>query len=219
MPYILDPAKKHLVSPTFNELFDPIKNILPHTPPLEAKGDRPLQLDFEHQLKSLVYFHLEEHKSGRHLIQVLEQDDFARNEIAPPGGIKKSSYFEALNTRGLDQLMYVYSNLQPYAANVLPTLHSDLGDLISIDGSLIDAVLSMHWADYRDDSKKAKVHVGFDINHSIPTKIFLTDGKADERPFTDKILCKDQTGIMDRGYQSHKNFDIWQTDGKHFLPS
>ena len=75
----------------------------------------------------------------------------------------------------------------------------------------------MHWADYRDDSKKAKVHVGFDINHSIPTKIFLTDGKENERPFVDQILAKGQTGIMDRGYQFHKNFDIWQTDGKHFV--
>ncbi len=113
--------------------------------------------------------------------------------------------------------MYVYSNLQPYAANVLPALHSKLGDLVSIDGSLIDTVLSMHWADYRDDSKKVKVHVGFDINHSIPLKIFLTDGKAYERPFVDLILYKCQTCIMDRDYQYHKNFDIWQSDGKHFV--
>jgi len=62
----------------------------------------------------------------------------------------------------------------------LPKEHTAWGDLVAIDGSLIDAVLSMAWADYRQGSKKAKVHVGFDLNHSIPTKIFLTDGKGDE---------------------------------------
>jgi hypothetical protein len=75
----------------------------------------------------------------------------------------------------------------------------------------------MHWADYRDGSKKAKTHLGFDINHSIPSKIFLTDGKGDERPFVSKILSPGQTGVMDRYYQCHKDFDLWQTEGKYFV--
>jgi hypothetical protein len=75
----------------------------------------------------------------------------------------------------------------------------------------------MHWADYRCSSKKAKVHLGFNVNHSIPQKIFLTDGKGDERPFVSKILSPGQTGIMDRYYQCHKDFDLWQTEGKHFV--
>jgi len=53
-----------------------------------ARGNRPLQMNFEQQLRALVYFHLEEHTSGRHLIQALEEDDFARNHIAPPDGIQ-----------------------------------------------------------------------------------------------------------------------------------
>lgn len=61
--------------------------------------------------------------------------------------------------------------------------------------------------------QKAKAHLGFDINHSIPTKIFLTDGKGDERPF----LSASQTGVMDRYYQCHKDFDLWQTEEKHFV--
>lgn len=82
---------------------------------------------------------------------------------------------------------------------------------------MIDAVLSMYWADYRGGSKKAKAHVGFNINQGIPSKLFLTDGKGDERPFVDKILVKGQTGVMDRYYQRNRNFDQWQTDGKHFV--
>ncbi len=176
-----------------------------------------MQMNFEQQLRALVYFHHEEHTSGRHLIQALEEDDFARNHIAPPDGIQKSSFFEAINNRGLEQLGHVYQQLQNQASAVLPAQHKELGELVGIDGSLIQAVLSMYWADYRDGSKKAKVHVGFDINRGIPSKIFLTDGKEGERPFVAMILSPGQTGVMDRGYQCHNSFDQWQTDGKHFV--
>jgi len=83
---------------------------------------------------------------------------------------------------------------------------------VAIDGSLIDAVLSMAWADYRGGNKKAKTHIGFDINRGIPKKIFLTDGKGSERPFVSQILKLGETGSLDRGYQSHKNFDLLHDD-------
>lgn len=161
MPYAIDPKKKKQKIPSFNELWNPIDKALDNAPPLEARGDRPLQMNFEQQLKALVLYHLEEHSSGRHLLQVLEEDDFAKTQIAPPDGIKKSSFFEAINTRGLEQLSYVFQKLQATAAHILPREHENLGDLVSIDGSLIDAVLSMYWADYRDGSKKAKAHLKY----------------------------------------------------------
>jgi hypothetical protein len=217
MPYTINPVSKRQKVPSFHELFIPVHNIFDSVPPLEAKGNRPLQMNFEQQLKALIYYHLEEHSSGRSLLQELEEGDFARTEIAPPEGIKKSSFFEAINHRGLEQLLYVFTKLQADATKVLPKEHEHLGKLVSIDGSLINAVLSMHWADYRKETKKAKLHLGFDMNHSIPTKIFLTDGKTDERPFVSKILSPGQTGIMDRYYQCHKDFDLWQTEGRHFV--
>jgi len=58
---------------------------------------------------------------------------------------------------------------------------------------------------------------GFDINPSIPRKIFLTDGNGAERPFVSMILSPGQTGVMDRGYQAHDRFDHWQEEGKHFV--
>jgi hypothetical protein len=74
--------------------------------------------------------------------------------------------------------MYIYQNLQTQAVSVLPNEHADLGDIVGIDGSLIDACLSMYWADYRKGSKKAKVHLGFDLNRGIPRKVFLSDGNS-----------------------------------------
>jgi len=217
MPHLIKPKNKFRNAPSFLKLWQPVQSILPEMPQLEAKGNKPLKMNFEDQLKALVFFHLEEHTTGRHLVQVLEEDDFARDVIAPADGIKKSSFFEANNTRGLEQFTYVFQKLQSKTTKVLPKEYDALGDLVAIDGSLIDAVLSMHWADYRKGSKKAKVHLGFDINRSIPSKIFLTNGNGAERPFVTQILSPGQTGVMDRGYQCHEQFDLWQTENKHFV--
>jgi Transposase DDE domain len=75
----------------------------------------------------------------------------------------------------------------------------------------------MFWADYRKSSKKAKIHLGFDLNHGIPTKIHFTDGKEAERPFVDPITSVGQTVVCDRGYQEHALFDYLQTHDKHFV--
>lgn len=216
MPHTFDPIKR-CNTLKFKTFIQPVAETMSKVPPLHSKGNRPLQMSFEEHLRALVYFHLEEHHSAQHLLQVLEQDDFARSEIAPRTGIKKSSFAEATNSRGLEQFMYVYQNLQAKASNILPKQHTELGNLVGIDGSLINATLSMHWADYRKKSKKAKVHVGFDLNRAMPRKIYLTDGNSAERPFVSLILSEGQTGIMDRGYQGHSYFDQWQIDGKLFM--
>lgn len=216
MPHTFDPFQKRNALRFFS-LFKPAIEAMSQMPALNAKGNRPLQMSFEEHLRALVFFHLEEHHSAQHLLQVLEQDDFARSAIAPKKGISKSSFSEATNTRGLEQFMYVYQNLQAQASKILPKQHPELGNLVGIDGSLIDATLSMHWADYRKNSKKARVHLGFDLNQAIPRKIYLTDGNGAERPFVSLILSEGQTGVMDRGYQSHKRFDQWQHDGTLFM--
>jgi hypothetical protein len=216
MPLTFDPLKpaKCLL---YDRLFEPLTGALKTVPELTSKGNRPLKMNFEDHLKALVLLHLQEHTSARHLVQVLQQDDFARRLIAPKNGIQKSSFSEATNTRGLEQFLHVLHHLQAQAANILPGQHLELGTLIGIDGSLIDATLSMVWADYRKNFRKAKVHVGFDINHGIPRKIHLSDGKAAERPFVDLILDKGQTAVMDRGYHCHGLFDHLHGQGKFYV--
>lgn len=209
--------KKQIQSLNFDKFLRPLAMSLLQAPELQSRGDRPLKMTFEDQIKALVYFHLQEHKSARHLVQDLGENIFAKENIAPDGGISRSSFGEAVNHRGLEQLQFVFEDLYKQAVDCLPKEHAELGELISIDGSLINAVLSMHWADYRKGSKKAKVHCGFDINYGIPNKIFLTEGNGGERLFVSKILSKGQTGVMDRGYQSHHDFDLLQEQGKHFV--
>jgi hypothetical protein len=204
-------------SKTYFAFIRPLLDIIKNVPELKSKGDKPLQLTFEHQLNALIYFHLQNHDSARHLIQELNEDEFAKEFIAPDSGVSRSSFSEAINSRGLEQLLHVFSSLSNKAHGSISKEYSDLGDLVAIDGTLIDSVLSMHWADYRNNSKKGKGHFGFDINRDIPTKVFLTNGNGAERTFVNQILSPGQTGVMDRGYQEHKAFDQLQRDGKHFV--
>jgi hypothetical protein len=217
MPYAWMPGRQKRKHDTYLKLMLPVNNTLPDLNPLISGCNRPLQMTFEDQINILVYFHLEEHHSGRHLLQVLNENHFARQYIAPEKGIQKSSFFEDISSRGLEQMVELFEKLYMRAAKQLPKGHAELGDLTIIDGSLIDAVLSMYWADYRDGAKKAKVHIGFDLNRGIPKKIFLTDGNGDERPFVSKIIAPGETSVMDRYYQRHKSFDEWQAEGKHFI--
>ena len=127
----------------------------------------------------------------------------------PGGGHRRSSFSEAINNRGLEQLQFVFQELSKKAERILPKAYAELGDLVSIDGSLIDAVLSMYWADYRQGSKKAKGHFGFNINQGIPTDVHLSNGKGAERPFVSVILSlvKPELWIV---ATSHKDFDLLQ---------
>ena len=184
---------------------------------LESRGDRPLKMTFGDELKALIFFHPEEHVPGRHLIQVLKEDDFALKNIAPKDGIGKSGFFEAINNRGLEHLNFVFQKPGIEASNILSGRYADSGELIAFDGSLIDAVLSMIRSDCRKGSKKAEVHIGFDLNRSIPGKIFLTDGNGAERPSASRMLSPGQTGTDGRGCRKHVLFDLLQAEGKSFV--
>ena len=217
MPRTLEPCRKRNKAPSFQKLIAPLKKVLQEITSLVSRGNRPLQMTFEDQLNALILFHLEDHTSGRELVQTLQEDAYAREYIAPEKGIEKSSFFEAVNSRGLEQLMEVFRALAKEAQDILPKDHGELGDLVAIDGSLIDATLSMAWADYRKGAKKAKAHMGFNLNQGVPSKLFLTNGKEGERPFVEKLVTKGQTAVIDRGYQGHKHFDAWQKEGIHFV--
>uniref|UniRef100_C6DY52 Transposase IS4 family protein n=1 Tax=Geobacter sp. (strain M21) TaxID=443144 RepID=C6DY52_GEOSM len=201
----------------FKPMYDPVQRYLSVITPLTSKGDRPLQLSFEDQLKALIYFHLHEFSSGRELLQALEQDDFAKECVAPPKGIKKSAFFEAVNNRGLEQLAELFKLLLKDAKNVIPAEFADIGNLVAIDGSYIDAVMSMDWADYSSTHNKAKAHVAFDINRGIPKDLILTDGNQTERQFVERMIGPDETAVLDRGYQCNANFDQWQENEKKFI--
>lgn len=92
----------------------------------------------------------------------------------PQNGYPRMDLVEVLS---LKQLFEVFERLSK-----MGTKYEKFGDLCAIDGSLIDATLSMEWADYTSTTNKAKVHLSLDLNSGLPRKIILTEGKAPERP-------------------------------------
>ena len=144
MSYSLMPGHQNKKNEAYLKLMLPVNNTLSDLTPLTSGCNRPLQMTFEDQINILVYFHLEEHHSGRHLLQVLKENHFARQYIAPEKGISKSSFFEDISSRGLEQMLELFEKLYVKAARQLPKGHAELGDITIIDGSLIDSVLSMY---------------------------------------------------------------------------
>lgn len=201
----------------YNQFRTPLVKIMKRIPKFVSRGNKPFKVTFENLLDALIWFHLQEHVSGRHLVQSLQEDTFARDHIAPKDGMAKSTFFEAITERGFEPFQMVFEALQQEACSMLPRQYTELGKLVAIDGSLIDATFSMTWADYRKNAKKAKTHLGFDLNRGIPHKLFLTPGKDGERPFVDQIIQPGETAVTDRGYQSHSDFDRLQESGRHFV--
>lgn len=68
----------------------------------------------------LIFYHLEEHVSARHMLQVLEQDDFARENIVPQDGIKKAA----------SPILIVFEKLSRKASGTLPNPHPELNSAI-----------------------------------------------------------------------------------------
>lgn len=205
------------MTPAQNRLMEPAEKILVTTPPLRSKSNKPLAMTIDDILNILVYYHLNEFSSGRELLQHLEEDEYARQLIAPAGGVKRSTFFDTVNERCIEQLLHVFSELQKQAAGILPTRHIELGELVAVDGSFIDSVLSMTWAEYQTQNNKAKLHLGFDLTHGIPATLILTDGNGAERPQVSSLVQPGQTAVLDRGYQDHERFDRWQEEGRHFI--
>jgi len=205
-------------SPTFSMLTAPLEAILAEVPPLESSGNHPITYTFDYQLRNLIYYHTEDFTSAQALLEeIQDEDSFAYHNLVPEAGLGESTFYEANASRGLLQMLQVFDRLSGKVVKCLGVSHAQLGDLVAIDGSLIDATLSMTWADYCDTKNKAKVHLGFDLNRGIPRKLYLTEGKGAERPFVSRILESGQTGVVDRGYQDHTRFDEWIGEKKHFV--
>ncbi len=86
---------------------------------------------------ALIYFHLQEHKSARHLVQDLKEN-MPKNILLRKAVSAAAAFVKQSTTEGLNNCKRSFKQ----AVGCLPKEHAELGDLVSIDGSLINAVLS-----------------------------------------------------------------------------
>ena len=204
-------------SPTFSDLLCPLEGQLGYLTPLASGCNRPLTYTFDYQIRALIYYHIETFSSGLDLLQAAQSDAFVNRLLVPETGLGQSTFYETNATRGSHQMLELFDRLYKKACKTAPIAYGDLGDLVAVDGSLIEACLSMTWADYRTCSKKAKMHIGFNLNQGLPKKIVLTDGNGAERAFVPTLVEQAQTAVVDRGYQDHSLFDQWIDTRRHFV--
>lgn len=185
-------------SPTFSQLLSPLQCQLPHITPL-------------------VYYHLQHCESAQDLLESARCDEFVNHLLVPQTGLGESTFYEANANRGSVQMVELIDRLSKKACKYAGISYALLGRLVVIDGSLISASLSMTWADYRKNVRKAKMHLGLSLQGCVPRKMMLTSGNGAERPFVSQLLQSDETGVLDRGYQDHQRFDEWVDENKHFV--
>jgi len=198
-------------------LIAPLEAQLPYLPPLVSGSNRPLEFTFDFQVRALVYYHTETFTSAQDLLQAAHDDPVVNRLIVPATGLGESTFYEANATRGSQQMLALVDRLSKKVSRRLKVAHLALGELVALDGSLIEASLSMRWAEYSSSQRKAKAHVGFDLNQGRPRQLALTAGNGAERPFVSTFLAPGETGVVDRGYVDYHLFDTWIDEGKHFV--
>lgn len=109
----------------YNQFRTPLVKIMKRIPKFASRGNKPFKTTFENLLDALIWFHLQEHVSGRHLVQSLQEDTFARDHIAPKEGMAKSTFFEAITERGVEPFQMVFDALQQEACSMLPRQYTD----------------------------------------------------------------------------------------------
>ena len=79
-------------SPTFKSFIAPLDDILDKITPLTSRSNRPITFTFDCQLKSLIYYHLEECTSAQALLLMMADDEFARQNLMPEEGLGESTF-------------------------------------------------------------------------------------------------------------------------------
>ena len=94
------------------------------------------------QVRALVYYHTEAFTSGQDLLQAAHDDPFVDALMVPATGLGESTFYEANATRGSQQLLELVDRLAKKVGKRLPLPPLAVGELVAIDGSLIEASLS-----------------------------------------------------------------------------
>ena len=119
----------------------------------------------------------------------------------------KSMYSEAFSRYAptLFQTLFL-SLLEQLQFLGIPEIQA-LGRFILLDGSIFPAIKSMDWAVYKRSKNALKLHLAFELNHTIPVQFICTDANGNERKMLIALLEAGVTYIADRGYASFALFE------------
>ncbi|MEG1636829.1 MAG: IS4 family transposase, partial [Cellulosilyticaceae bacterium] len=172
---------------------------------------------FTHEhLASMIYFHVCEHDSLRHLNQSI-QDNLSH--ILPY--VSNSTLSHHNNNRDYKVFIPVMEKLIKTA---LQTLTKDerlakFGTTKMIDSTTVSMCLTFfEWAKFRSTKSGFKMHTSIDGATGIPDKIIFSNAACHDRTKMDELMTDKETiYICDKGYIDYERFDKYTAGGIYFI--
>lgn len=170
----------------------------------------------DEHLASMIYFHICEHDSLRHLNQSI-QDNLSH--ILPY--VSNSTFSHHNNNRDYTVFIPVMEKLIKTA---LQTLTKDerlakFGTTKMIDSTTVSMCLTFfEWAKFRSTKSGFKMHTSIDGATGIPDRIIFSNAACHDRTKMDELMTDKETiYICDKGYVDYERFDKYTTGGIHFI--
>ena len=91
------------------------------------------------------------------------------------------------------------------------------GILTLVDGTLLQALPKMTWALWQTDHNALKAHVQFELLKGVPVNAEITNGNANEKDVSEKVLQAGRIYVLDRGYAKYSLFQEIIDAGSNFV--
>lgn len=127
----------------------------------------------------------------------------------------RSTFSEANQRRSHEVFEDIYLALKDHWNKYLPDSQSSTNELYIIDSTVItlfQEIFKGSGSSYADGRKKGglKVHMAVPVYQQSPCVVHIDDGALDDRSFHKYLtLPAGSTVIMDRGYRSYPQFNLW----------
>lgn len=127
----------------------------------------------------------------------------------------RSTFAEANQRRNCEVFQAIYMGLKRYWDALLPDSRKSLENYYIIDSTVItlfQEIFKGSGSSFADGRRKGglKVHMAVPMHHQSPCVMHIGDGANNDLLFHKYLtLPPDSTVIMDRGYRSYPQFNLW----------
>jgi len=192
-------------STVFDKLLSPIQE------KVEQESERlsfhPREkLNFANFFRLLAFYFVSDIPSLSLLVNTYIQNELVSGELKLPK-VGYSTVKDGFSRYSAELFKTIFMTLlSTLQLKSIPEL-SALGVLYCVDGSLFPTLVTMMWAEYKQNSRAIRLHMCFELNRMIPVNIVVGSGKSSERAALRKMLVAEVTFIADRGYLCFQLFD------------
>ena len=190
---------------------------------LKYGGDRYVkQFSCSNQFLCMAFAQLTYRESLRDIESCLRAHWAKLYHLGIRGRVSRSTLADANETR--DWRIYaefaqaLIARAQPLYAN--DPLEVDLANTVyALDSTLVELCLSVFpWARYRPNDSAVKLHTVLDVRASIPTFLYITDGKVSDLALLDQLIPEPGAFyVMDRGFIDYTRLHRLHEHGSFFV--